>query len=142
MGIENFFFLLSKLENEQEEIRKQKVEELDKKIQQELQQKLLLMPKTMIKSAKRQMEVVKEDESTASQAHDLDEEDASLEKYIPPIDKIIEQNKDQQRSDYDNFLSPDSLLQFKKTNIQNTIQYNKKVRKRTLWKPDPCKLQL
>ena len=47
------------------------------------------MPKTVGKSAKRKMEVVKEEESTASQAHDPDEEEA-LEKYIPPINKIIE----------------------------------------------------
>lgn len=53
------------------------------------------MPKSLGKSAKRAMEVVQEDESngtsTASQPHDtnLEDEDAD-EKYIPPINKIIE----------------------------------------------------
>ena len=145
MGIENFFFLLAKLEREEEEIRKQKVAETERKIQEKLMQKLLSMPKTLgKKSPQKIIEIVsaiKEDESTASQPHDPDDEEAN-EKYIPPITKIIEQNRDQKRSDYDNFLSPDSLLQFKKQGIENTIQFNEKVRKRTLWKPDPCKLQL
>ena len=45
LGIENFFFLLSKLENEHEELRKQKAAEMEKKVKQKLMQRMLLMPK-------------------------------------------------------------------------------------------------